>query len=78
LRASEDILREQLTALAEADAETRTSAAGPADLWVMAPMVSTVEETRYFTTLAKEYGLKTTGVMVEVPSSALLADRILQ
>ncbi|WP_458933176.1 putative PEP-binding protein, partial [Enterococcus faecium] len=36
------------------------------------------EETRYFTTLAKEYGLKTTGVMVEVPSSALLADRILQ
>ncbi len=41
-------------------------------------MVSTVEETRYFTALAKDYGLKTTGVMVEVPSSALLADRILQ
>lgn len=78
LRASEDILREQLTALAEADAATRQSEAGPADLWVMAPMVSTVEETRYFTELAKDYGLKTTGVMVEVPSSALLADRILQ
>ncbi|BAJ73574.1 phosphoenolpyruvate-protein kinase [Microbacterium testaceum StLB037] len=78
LRASEDILREQLTALAEADAETRKSEAGPADLWVMAPMVSTVEETRYFTDIAKDYGLKTTGVMVEVPSSALLADRILQ
>lgn len=78
LRASEDILREQLTALAEADAATRASEAGPADLWVMAPMVSTVEETRYFTDLAKDYGLKTTGVMVEVPSSALLADRILQ
>ena len=78
LRASEDILREQLTALAEADAATRASEAGPADLWVMAPMVSTVEETRYFTSLAKDYGLKTTGVMVEVPSSALLADRILQ
>ncbi|MCW2163788.1 phosphoenolpyruvate--protein phosphotransferase [Microbacterium hydrothermale] len=78
LRASEDILREQLTALAEADAATRASEAGPADLWVMAPMVSTVEETRYFTALAKDYGLKTTGVMVEVPSSALLADRILQ
>ena len=40
LRASEDILREQLTALAEADAET------DADLWVMAPMVTTIEETR--------------------------------
>ncbi|WP_307481964.1 phosphoenolpyruvate--protein phosphotransferase [Microbacterium trichothecenolyticum] len=77
LRASEDILREQLTALAEADAATRKTEAGPADLWVMAPMVSTVEETRYFTELARDYGLKTTGVMVEVPSSALLADRIL-
>jgi phosphotransferase system enzyme I (PtsI) len=71
LRASEDILREQLTALANADAATS------ADLWVMAPMVSTVEETEYFVTLAKEYGIKTAGVMVEVPSSALLADRVL-
>ncbi|KJL28953.1 phosphoenolpyruvate--protein phosphotransferase [Microbacterium oxydans] len=71
LRASEDILREQLTALAEADAATE------ADLWVMAPMVTTVEETEYFTTLAREYGLKTAGVMVEVPASALLADRVL-
>ncbi len=71
LRASEDILREQLTALAEADAETE------ADLWVMAPMVATVEETQYFTSLAREYGLKTAGVMVEVPAAALLADRVL-
>ncbi|MFI8594489.1 phosphoenolpyruvate--protein phosphotransferase [Microbacterium sp. NPDC078428] len=71
LRASEDILREQLTALAEADAATS------ADLWVMAPMVSTVEETEYFVSLAREYGVKTAGVMVEVPSSALLADRVL-
>lgn len=71
LRASEDILREQLTALAEAEALTE------ADLWVMAPMVTTVEETAYFTALAREYGLKTAGVMVEVPASALLADRVL-
>ncbi|WEO76735.1 phosphoenolpyruvate--protein phosphotransferase [Cryobacterium sp. SO2] len=71
LRASEDILREQLTALAEADEATE------ADLWVMAPMVSTVEETQYFTTLAHELGLKTAGVMVEVPSAALLAPHIL-
>lgn len=77
LRASEDILREQLTALAEADAATRATPEGPADLWVMAPMVSTVEETEYFVALAKEYGIRTAGVMVEVPSSALLADRIL-
>ncbi|UFS61251.1 phosphoenolpyruvate--protein phosphotransferase [Subtercola endophyticus] len=71
LRANEQILRDQLTALANADAVT------DADLWVMAPMVSTVEETRYFTALGRELGLKTLGVMVEVPSAALLADRIL-
>jgi len=71
LRASEDILREQLTALAQADAATQ------ADLWVMAPMVATVEETEYFVALARDYGIKTAGVMVEVPSSALLADRVL-
>ncbi|MCU1552407.1 MAG: phosphoenolpyruvate--protein phosphotransferase [Glaciihabitans sp.] len=71
LRAHESILRDQLTALANAEAVTE------ADVWVMAPMVSTVEETRYFVSLAKELGLKTAGVMVEVPASALLADRIL-
>jgi len=71
LRANEAILRDQLTALANADAATS------ADLWVMAPMVSTVEETRYFTKLARELGIKTAGVMIEVPAAALLADRIL-
>jgi phosphotransferase system enzyme I (PtsI) len=71
LRANEQILRDQLTALANADAAT------DADLWVMAPMVATVEETKYFTAMAREAGIRTAGVMVEVPSSALLADRIL-
>ncbi|MDF2491517.1 MAG: ptsI [Microbacterium sp.] len=77
LRANEDILREQLTALAEADADVRADGEA-ADLWVMAPMVSTVEETEYFVTIAREYGIRTAGVMVEVPSSALLADRVLR
>jgi phosphotransferase system enzyme I (PtsI) len=71
LRVSEHILRDQLTALARAQSES------DADLWVMAPMVSTVEETRYFVALARELGIRTAGVMVEVPSSALLADRVL-
>ena len=44
----------------------------------MAPMVSTVEETRYFVNLATELGLKTVGVMIEVPAAALLADRVLE
>jgi phosphoenolpyruvate-protein phosphotransferase (PTS system enzyme I) len=76
LRASEDILREQLTALAEANAAAAADGEA-ADLWVMAPMVATVEETEYFVALAREYDVKTAGVMVEVPSAALLADRVL-
>ncbi|MRG61301.1 phosphoenolpyruvate--protein phosphotransferase [Agromyces sp. CFH 90414] len=71
LRRTEAILREQLTALAAADAVTN------ADLQVMAPMIATVEETRYFTALANELGVKTAGVMIEVPSAALLAERVL-
>ncbi|MCU1421670.1 MAG: ptsP [Microbacteriaceae bacterium] len=72
LRASEQILRDQLTALALADAETE------ADLWVMAPMVSDSEETDYFVSLGRELGLKTVGVMAEVPSLAVLADQVLE
>lgn len=71
LRASEPILRDQLTALALAEAETE------AELWVMAPMVSDSEETEYFVTLGRELGLKIVGVMAEVPSLALLADQVL-
>jgi phosphotransferase system enzyme I (PtsI) len=40
-------------------------------------MVSTVEETKYFVEIAREYGIKTAGVMVEVPSLALLAPQVL-
>lgn len=71
LLANEEILRQQLTALAEAQETTE------ADLWVMAPMVSTVEEAQTFTRFADQHGLRTAGVMVEVPSSALLAEPIL-
>lgn len=71
LRANEQILRDQLTALADAASATT------AELWVMAPMVATLEETRYFTALAAELGIETAGVMVEVPSAALLAEKIL-
>lgn len=72
LLAHEQILRDQLTALAEAEAETE------AEVWVMAPMVSTVAETEQFVALAREHGLRTAGVMVEVPSSALVAEPILR
>ena len=70
LRDSEHVLRDQLRALAEAAAQT------DADLWVMAPMVADVEETEYFVSLAREFGLKTVGITAEVPSAAILADQI--
>ncbi|UDM21424.1 phosphoenolpyruvate--protein phosphotransferase [Clavibacter michiganensis subsp. michiganensis] len=72
LRANEQILRDQLTALAAADAAT------DADLWVMAPMVADAEETAYFVELGRELGLRTVGVMAEVPSLALLADQVVE
>jgi phosphotransferase system enzyme I (PtsI) len=70
LRRNEQILRDQLAALAQAEGETA------ADLWVMAPMVADAEEAEYFVALAREYGLKTVGVMAEIPSVALLADQV--
>ncbi|AMM21754.1 phosphoenolpyruvate--protein phosphotransferase [Frondihabitans sp. PAMC 28766] len=71
LRHHPEILRDQLTALVEADAET------DADLWVMAPMVADLEETQYFVDLARSLGIKTAGVMAEVPSVALMAEQVL-
>ena len=71
LRASEQILLDQLTALKGAQDATE------ADLWVMAPMVADAEETRYFVKLGKALGLKTVGVMAEIPSLAVMADQVL-
>ncbi|WP_030482375.1 phosphoenolpyruvate--protein phosphotransferase [Nocardioides aequoreus] len=45
--------------------------------WVMAPMIATSDEAAEFAALARARGLKP-GVMVEVPSAALLADQILE
>jgi phosphotransferase system enzyme I (PtsI) len=70
LRANEQILRDQLTALARAQAAT------DAELWVMAPMVADVEETEYFVTLARELGIGIAGVMAEIPSLALMATEV--
>ncbi len=45
--------------------------------WVMAPMVATVAEAADFSAKVRALGLKS-GVMIEVPSAALLAHRILE
>lgn len=72
LRANEAILRDQLTALANADAAT------DAELWVMAPMIADVEEAEYFVALGRELGLKVVGAMAEVPSIAVVADQVVE
>ena len=71
LRVSEHILRDQLTALVNAQNKTT------ADLWVMAPMVADAEESDYFVELARELGIKVAGVMAEVPSLALMAEQVM-
>lgn len=65
------LLDRQLDAVAAAAAETGTEA------WVMAPMVATVAEAAEFAGKVHDRGLRA-GVMVEVPSAALLAHRILE
>lgn len=70
LNANEHVLRDQLAALVAAQNAT------DAELWVMAPMVSDAAETERFVALAKELGVRTAGVMAEVPSIALLAPEV--
>ena len=66
------VLEGQLKALAAADAQT------DADRWVMAPMVADEWEAEYFTKLGKSFGLKFVGSMAEVPSIAVMADKVSQ
>ncbi len=67
-----EVLADQLGAVARAAARTG------ADVWVMAPMVSTVEEAAAFADQVHALGLSKAGVMVEVPAAALQAARILE
>ncbi|MCW2948785.1 MAG: phosphoenolpyruvate--protein phosphotransferase [Actinoallomurus sp.] len=66
-----EVLDTQLQAIALAAAETA------ADVWVMAPMVSTAPEAAGFAARARGFGLSTAGVMIEVPAAALRAGRFL-
>ncbi|MBT2393953.1 phosphoenolpyruvate--protein phosphotransferase [Streptomyces sp. ISL-1] len=66
------ILETQLKALVTAQRRTG------ARMRVMAPMVSTAEEAAHFAGLARSHGVQTVGIMIEVPSAALAADRLLQ
>lgn len=66
-----DLLLRQIDAIAEASRQHD----GPS--WVMAPMVSTVAEARWFASLVRERGLKA-GIMIEVPAAAIMIDKFLQ
>jgi phosphoenolpyruvate-protein phosphotransferase (PTS system enzyme I) len=67
-----ELLKDQLAAIAEASTDC------PAEVWVMAPMVSTPLEAAEFVDQARGFGLRTVGAMVEVPAAALRAERLLQ
>jgi len=69
---SPGVLERQLQAIAQAAEGTE------AQVWVMAPMIATAEEAEHFAGLCAAAGLKTSGVMVEVPSAALTAASILE
>lgn len=66
------VLERQLEAIAIADEESE------AEVWVMAPMISTAAEAARFASMCDAAGIKTPGVMVEVPSAALTSASVLR
>ncbi|MCP3426300.1 phosphoenolpyruvate--protein phosphotransferase [Rothia sp. AR01] len=68
---SPGVLGRQLEAISAAASEST------ADVWVMAPMISTAPEAGDFARMLEEAGLRTHGVMIETPSAAVTARSIL-
>lgn len=66
-----EVLDRQLAAIAAA-AERSSS-----DVWVMAPMVAVAAEAAFFVERARAAGLRTLGVMIEIPAAALAARQLL-
>lgn len=71
-KARPDLLDTQLRAIAVARQRTG------ADLWVMAPMVSTVEEVKWFAKRARAVGLPKIGIMIEIPAAAIICEQLLK
>ncbi len=66
-----DVLYRQLDALG------RAARGHEGNVWVAAPMVSTIAESRWFAELARKRGL-VPGLMVEVPAAAVMIDRFVE
>ncbi|GAA1862767.1 phosphoenolpyruvate--protein phosphotransferase [Myceligenerans crystallogenes] len=60
-----DVLDRQLEAI------SRAARSASAEVWVMAPMIATADETREFVAACAAHGLDTAGVMIETPAAAL-------
>ena len=66
-----ELLETQLVALAQAQERSRVK------LRVMAPMLSTIEETEIFLGVARQAGLNSVGVLLETPAAAIKAGQLL-
>ncbi|MFJ9364795.1 phosphoenolpyruvate--protein phosphotransferase [Nocardia sp. NPDC101769] len=66
----EGTLLDQLTAIDTAARQTGTP------VQVMAPMVATAEEAGYFAARARDAGIDTCGIMVEIPAAALRSEQL--
>jgi phosphotransferase system enzyme I (PtsI) len=67
-----EVLADQLTALARAADQER------AQVSVMAPMISTVDEAADFVAQCRTHGIESAGVMIETPAAALSALQLLE
>jgi phosphoenolpyruvate-protein phosphotransferase/dihydroxyacetone kinase phosphotransfer subunit len=65
------LLHDQLKAIKEA------AEAESAEVWVMAPMITTLAEVLSFSQAAREAGLPTIGIMIETPAAALQTEQVL-
>lgn len=68
-----ELMDTQLEALANAAEQVPGS-----ELWVMAPMVVSADEARWFAQRARAHGLPNVGVMIETPAAAIMAEEILE
>ncbi|KAA8722942.1 phosphoenolpyruvate--protein phosphotransferase [Corynebacterium spheniscorum] len=73
-RDNEALLTRQLDAIAMASERLGRDEHAPT--WVMAPMVATTREAKWFAGLCRERNL-IAGAMIEVPAAALMADKIM-
>ena len=71
VRRAPEVLADQLEAIG------RAAGASSADVWVMAPMVATAEETAWFRAQAHRQPIGRAGVMIEIPAAALQARAVL-